>query len=172
MEYALKRSKRAKYIHLRVHPGGTVVLTVPFGTALQKAEDFVRSRAEWLRNAIARMATVKQLPVSGRKDYLKYKETARALVHERLLHWNQFYTFSYKRVAIKNTRRTWGSCSRKGNMNFSYKLFFLPREIADYVVVHELCHLKHHNHGRGFWAEVARALPRYKTLRAELRRYQ
>ncbi len=171
VEYALKRSKRAKYIRLRVHPGGSVVLTVPFRMAIQKAEEFVRSRTEWLRSAIARMAQVKQLPVSGRKDYLKHKEAARALVHERLLHWNQFYKFSYNRVAIKNTRRTWGSCSRKGNINFSYKLLFLPRELADYVVVHELCHLKHHNHGRGFWAEVARALPDYKKCRAELRTY-
>jgi predicted metal-dependent hydrolase len=171
VEYALKRSRRAKYIHLRVQPGGVVVLTVPWGMAIAKAEAFVRLRAKWLARAIQRMAQVKQLPVSGRRDYLKHKEAARALMHERVAHWNQFYKFSYQRIAIKNTRRTWGSCSRKGNINFSYKLLFLPRELADYVVVHELCHLKHHNHGALFWAEVARTLPDYTLRRKELRTY-
>lgn len=172
MNYTLKRSQRARYVRLRVQPGGAVVLTVPFGMAIAKAEEFVRERAEWLTNAIRRMAQLKQLPVSGRRDYLKHKEAARELVHERLVYWNAFYAFSYKRIAIKNTRRTWGSCSHRGNLNFSYKLLFVPRELADYVVVHELCHLKHRNHGAAFWREVGRALPNYEMLRAELKRYQ
>ncbi len=154
-----------------MHPGGAVVLTVPFGTALETAERFVRERTEWLAHAIQRMMQFRSLPVSGRRDYVKYKEDARTFLQERTAHWNQFYQFSYNRIAIKNTRRTWGSCSRKGNINFSYKLLFLPRELADYVVVHELCHLKHHNHGPRFWAEVARALPDYKRRRGELRTY-
>jgi len=172
VQYALKRSRRAKYIHLRVQPGGAVVLTVPWGMAIAKAEEFVCTRSEWLARAIQRMARVKQLPVSGRRDYLKHKEAARALVRERIAYWNAFYQFPHKRIAIKNTRRTWGSCSHKGNLNFSYKLLFVPRDLADYVVVHELCHLKHRNHGTAFWQEVHRTLPNYKTLRAELKRYQ
>lgn len=159
-------------MRLRVQPGGAVVLTVPWGTAIAKAEEFVRQRAEWLRRAIARMANVKQLPVSGRRDYLKHKEAARTFVHGRVAHWNSFYKLPHRRIAIKNTRRTWGSCSAKGNLNFSYKLLFLPRELADYVVVHELCHLLQRNHSKAFWNEVARALRNYKALRAELKKYQ
>ena len=92
------------------------------------------------------------------------------MVHERLEYWNQFYGFAYKRVAIRNQRTCWGSCSELGNLNFSYKILFLPAHLADYIIVHELCHLEEFNHSPAFWAQVARTLPNYKTLRKELRR--
>ena len=158
-------------MRLRVQPGGAVVLTVPVATTRSVVDEFLRARARWLADAVKRMMQFQVLPVSGRRDYFRHKENARAFIEERIAHWNQFYKFPHGRIAIKNTRRTWGSCSAKRNLNFSYKLLFLPREIADYVVVHELCHLKEHNHGRAFWALVALVLPNYLTLRLELKRY-
>lgn len=170
MEYTLKRNSRSRYVRLRVMPGGEVVVTAPLSSQLPIIERFVASQDEWLRQAIARMAGFRALP-SGRRTYLKHKEDARAFLHERIAYWNSFYGFSYGRIAVKNTRRIWGSCSRKGNLNFSYALLLLPRELADYVVVHELCHLKEHNHRPEFWALVAKALPDYRARRRELRRY-
>jgi predicted metal-dependent hydrolase len=158
-------------MRLRVLPGGVIVVTAPVSSSMGTVESFVASRSKWIRWAVEKMRQFRRLPVSGRRDYLKHKEEARAFVHQRITHWNQFYQFPYGRVAIKNTKRTWGSCSRKGNLNFSYALLFLPRELADYVVVHELCHLKEHNHGRAFWARVAQTLPNYLQLRRELKRY-
>lgn len=169
--WSLKRSRRAKYMRLRVHPGGVVVLTVPFASPHSAIRAFLSNQTEWLKRAVARMMQYKALPVKGRRDYLKHKEEARAFLHERTLYWNSMYNFQFQRIAIKNTRRTWGSCSRKGNLNFSYSLLFLPRELADYVVVHELCHLTHPNHSRSFWAEVARTIPDFQACRQELRRY-
>ena len=171
MKYTLKRSRRARYMRLQVRPGGTVILTVPHQMAHSTIEKFLAQHAEWIHTANERMRDYKALPVSGRRDYLKHKEAARKFIHERLAHWSSFYPFSYGRVAIKNTKRVWGSCSRKGNLNFSYALLFLPRELADYVIVHELCHLKEHNHSARFWSLVAEALPNYRLLRHELRRY-
>ncbi len=103
------------------------------------------------------------------KHYVAHKENARALVHERLLYWNQFYNFEYKRVAIRNQRRCWGSCTSLKNLNFSYKLLFLPPHLLDYIIVHELCHLKELNHGQNFWALVAEQVPDYKAHITELR---
>ena len=117
------------------------------------------------------MMEYRPLPVSGRRDYLKYREQARAFVHGRVAYWNTYYDVRIRRISIKNTRRTWGSCSRKGNLNFSYALLFLPRELADYVVVHELCHARHPNHSSAFWAEVAKATPDFARRRKELRKY-
>ena len=171
MKYTLKRSRRAKYMRLRVLPGGTVILTVPHRMGASAIESFLVRQGQWLRHAIARMMQFKALPVSGRRAYLKHKEDARAFVCERALYWNQRYGYTYQRIAIKNSRRTWGSCSRKGNLNFSYALLFLPRELADYVIVHELCHLKERNHAKDFWKLVAHTLPNYIQLRRELRRY-
>lgn len=170
MEYTLRRSARSRYVRLRVMPGGEVVVTAPLSSKLPLIEHFVASHTDWIMRAVTRMAGFRALP-SGRRMYLKHKEGARAFLHERIAHWNNFYGFSHGRIAVKNTRRIWGSCSRKGNLNFSYALLLLPRELADYVVVHELCHLKEHNHGRAFWALVAQALPDYRERRRELRRY-
>lgn len=94
--------------------------------------------------------------------YISHKERARALVHERLTHWNQFYNLSYNRVAIRNQGTRWGSCSSKQNLNFNYRLIFIAPELVDYVVVHELCHLAHFNHGKEFWNLVGEAVPDYE----------
>lgn len=106
------------------------------------------------------------------KHYVAHKELARSFIHERLVYWNQFYEFSYNRVAIRNQRRCWGSCSSNRNLNFSYKLLFVPPCLADYIVVHELCHLKEMNHGPNFWKLVEEHMPDYKERRAHLRRLE
>jgi predicted metal-dependent hydrolase len=103
------------------------------------------------------------------KHYLKHKEQARMAFHARLAHFNMHYGHKLRRVFIKNSKSRWGSCSSAGNLNFSYKLLFLPPEVLDYVVVHELCHLKQFNHGPKFWALVEEALPNHKALRRTLR---
>ena len=103
------------------------------------------------------------------KHYVTHKEAARELVLLRLAHFNQFYSLSWNRVAIRNQRRCWGSCSAKGNLNFNYKIQFLPPHLCDYIIVHELCHLTHLHHGQEFWDLVALQLPNYKTLLTELR---
>lgn len=105
----------------------------------------------------------------SRKLYLAHKEAARALIHERVRHFNAYYKLPIGRIAVRNQRSRWGSCSRKGNLNFNYKLVFLSPELRDYVVVHEICHVKEFNHGRGFWALVAETIPNWKQLRKVLR---
>jgi len=102
--------------------------------------------------------------------YQKYKTEARFLVLNKLEKYNQVYNFKYNRVSIRDQRTRWGSCSKKGNLNFNYKIAFLPEELADYIIVHELCHLKEFNHSSRFWDLVARAFPNYLELRRTLRK--
>lgn len=158
-------------MRLRILPGGEVVLTMPPHIAEGAIETFLIQHAVWIEKWCRRMRHRIALPISGRRAYLKHKEKARAFITDRVRFWNQYYGFSYGRIAIKNTKTCWGSCSRKGNLNFSYALLFLPHEIADYVVVHELCHLKEMNHKPAFWELVGRAQPEYRQRRRELRRY-
>lgn len=108
-------------------------------------------------------------PKKNQAEYLKYKVEAKKLVHAKLEQFNQHYQFEYGRVAIRNQSTRWGSCSRKHNLNFNYKIVLLKPEIADYVIVHELCHLKEFNHSKQFWELVAQTVPDYKALRKELK---
>lgn len=103
------------------------------------------------------------------KHYRAHKESARLLVHARLSYFNTFYQHEYKKVFIKNTKSRWGSTSSKGNININYKILFLPQELQDYLIVHELCHLKHFNHGPDFWREVAKTVPNYRAHAKTLR---
>lgn len=103
------------------------------------------------------------------KHYANHKELARKLILERLQHHNEYYDFEYNRIAIRNQRRCWGSCTSLKNLNFSYKLLFLPEHLRDYIIVHELCHLAELNHGCNFWNLVAERVPDYKECVRELR---
>lgn len=114
---------------------------------------------------------VRRTSLKGRRaHYVKHKKFARAVVEERLRHYASRYGFLYNRLAIRNTRSRWGSCSKKGNLNFNYKVALLPEQLRDYVVVHELCHLKEFNHSKNFWALVAQTFPNYQTLRRDLQK--
>jgi predicted metal-dependent hydrolase len=113
----------------------------------------------------------KVLPVRGKRAYHRHREDARRIITARVRHFARLHGFRFGRLTIKDTRSLWGSCSRAGNLNFSYKLMFLPLELMDYVIVHELCHLREPNHSPAFWGHVADALPRYRRLRTELRAY-
>ncbi len=106
------------------------------------------------------------------KHYLEHKESARALVYRKLEQHNQYYSLTWNRVAIRNQRRCWGSCTSLQNLNFSYRLLFLPEHLVDYIIVHELCHLAHLNHGPDFWALVAEQIPDYHERQVELRRLE
>ena len=97
---------------------------------------------------------------------------ARALVAERLLHFNHHYGYIYGKVFIRNTRTRWGSCSSRGNLGFNYRIAKLPPALQSYIVVHELCHLKEFNHSPAFWRLVEETIPSWKARRSELRKYR
>jgi predicted metal-dependent hydrolase len=111
----------------------------------------------------------KILPGASHADFAKNKKAAYVFAKEKLAHYNQFFGFKYNKIAIKAQKTRWGSCSRRGNLNFNYRIALLPERLADYIIVHELCHLKEMNHSKRFWNLVARAFPDYQKLRHELK---
>ena len=106
------------------------------------------------------------------REYLLHKSRARQLVKTRIAELNLLYNFSYQKFVIRNQKSRWGSCSSRGVLNFNYKLVFLPDHLADYLIAHELCHLKEMNHSRRFWNEVARAIPDYPRCRRDLQLFK
>lgn len=106
---------------------------------------------------------------SSRTRHALARERARALVAARLAHYAPAYGIFFGRIFIRDQKTRWGSCSSRGNLNFNWRIAMLPPALADYVVVHELCHLIEFNHSPKFWALVGRAVPEYKQLRRHLR---
>ncbi|MCD6120586.1 MAG: M48 family metallopeptidase [Spirochaetales bacterium] len=99
-----------------------------------------------------------------------YKKKAIVFIEKRAAFYSKVYGLRYRRISITRAEKRWGSCSSKGSINFSYRLIMTPPEIVDYVVVHELAHLKHHNHSGKFWREVERMLPEYRSRRNWLKK--
>ncbi len=133
--------------------------------------DLKRLRRYFFPRVIVRRRVRRVKPTAASKRrYREHKEAARTLVHERLEYFNLHYGLTYGRVTIRAQRSRWGSCSKKGNMNFNYALLFLPPELCDAVIVHELCHLKEFNHGSAFWKLVSETIPDYAERKKKLAR--
>ena len=174
MKYKLKISKRARYMRLEIKRSGELVVTAPYGIDLRFVERFLSQKSDWIKKTKSYFDLAKSKATFlsqgyGKTGYKKYKEKARILAENRISFYNKFYNFKINRVSIKNTKSRWGSCSKKGNLNFNYKITLLPLELADYVIVHELCHLQELNHSKKFWKLVALTLPNYKELRLRFR---
>ena len=98
-----------------------------------------------------------------------YKKQARALLTERVEFFAHTQGLKVKKIRISSARTRWGSCSAKGTLSFTWRLVMAPPDVIDYVVVHELCHLKELNHSKAFWAQVEKILPDYKQRRKWLK---
>ncbi|QQR83812.1 M48 family metallopeptidase [Candidatus Peregrinibacteria bacterium] len=98
-----------------------------------------------------------------------YRRKAEEVIRDRLDYFNAFYGFPFKRVTFRNQKSRWGSCSAQKNLNFNWRLIMAPIEVIDYVVVHELCHLRQMNHSARFWALVADQIHDYKHRRTWLK---
>lgn len=173
MEYTLRVSKRARNMRITVRKDASIVVTVPQRVHKEVADLFVREKKTWIQKAIEHMNRRQRVneftPKGTKEEYYEQKEKARALVHKKLAHFNEFYGYVWNRVAIKNTSSRWGSCSKKRNLNFSYRITHLPEALQDYLIVHELCHLGSFDHSQTFWKLVERSIPDFETKRKALR---
>jgi predicted metal-dependent hydrolase len=98
-----------------------------------------------------------------------YKERALEIIFERVRQYSQQYNFTPKQVKISSAKTRWGSCSPNGTLNFTWRLVMAPLDVIDYVVVHELAHLRVKNHSSKFWKVVESIYPEYKKQRKWLR---
>ncbi|MBP9717860.1 M48 family metallopeptidase [Candidatus Gracilibacteria bacterium] len=176
VEYTLKVSKRARRMSMAIFAGGDMVVTAPPTIPQGIIERFIVKKSKWV---LSKIDYFKKFPAQlfkskkvRRQEYLEHKAAALSLAQARIEHFNRHYEFQFNRVTIKNQKTRWGSCSKKGNINFNYRIALLQKELADYVVVHELCHLGQMNHSKKFWALVAETIPKHRELRRELKRVQ
>jgi predicted metal-dependent hydrolase len=186
-EYEVKESTRAKHLRVDVYPDGRVVVTKPAHIPEVKLERFIASKQRWIEDVQLKFersrkrqekqraklglpnAEALPKPRRGSAAYTEATKAARKLAAERLKHFNAHYRFPYGTLSIRNQKTRWGSCSAAGNLSFNYKIAYLPPALQDYLIVHELCHVKEHNHSPKFWALVGETIPEYQKLRTVLK---
>lgn len=171
--YKVIKRKNARRITLSVKSNNSIVVSGPKSARLSQITDFVNANQSWLsKNFNIEKFVNSTLLENSRLEFLEYKVPALRLLRERVEHFNQHYQYEYNKITIRDQSSRWGSCSTGKNLNFNYRLYFLPEELRDYVVVHEICHLKEMNHSYKFWALVFETIPNYKVLRKKLRKHE
>lgn len=172
IEYSVRKHRKAKRLKIAISCDGNCMVTLPWRMSMWDAEKFIQQNSEWVLEKIKAMKKIGRKNLfsrHNREEYLRLKEYARDFVTRRLEKYSEIYGFEYKSVAIRDQKTRWGSCSSKGNLNFNYKIMLLPQRHADYIIVHELCHLKEFNHSERFWKLVAKTIPEYEKIVKQLK---
>ncbi len=170
--YTLRKSLRTRRLRLSVSAGGALAVSAPYWVSGSFIERFLQEHADWIGEKVKLFERFSRSPLArgGKREYAQHREVAQALAENRLAHFNQVYGFTYRRISVRNQKTRWGSCSKQGNLSFNYRIALLPPELADYVILHELCHLGALDHSPRFWTLVARAMPDHADRRRALRR--
>ena len=147
----MKKSAKARRISLRVHPVKGVSITVPYVVPYMAAEAFFRLKRSWVIETIARQKEkFKDVPPVSSEEVERLRKVAKTCLPARLAELASRYGFAYNKVTIKHNATNWGSCSARNNINLNLNIVRLPKALQDYILLHELCHLRHHDHGHGF----------------------
>ena len=143
---------RRRTIGIEVHADGKVIVRTPLRMSSTEINRFIDEHEDWIRQKL---------------DFVRQKSDNRHGTGAPGI-----MNVSVGRITIRNQKTRWGSCSSKGNVNFNYQLYYMPQELMDYVIVHELSHRRHMNHSAEFWAEVEKYCPEYRTYRKQLKGYE
>ena len=150
-DVVFRKSMRSRSVSIRVHPVKGVSVSVPYMLPYAAARLFFEARKPWILETMARQKErYKDVSPLSSEEIEELRRQAKAELPPRLSELASRYGFTYNRVSIKHNATNWGSCSARKNINLNLSIMRLPRVLQDYVLLHELCHLRHQDHGHGF----------------------
>lgn len=163
--YVIQKSRR-RSISVSVMTDNLVLVKAPYGTTERMVQEFLLSKKDWITKHLKKQnmeeEKAESLGLLSADEIKQIKKQARKIIPQRVEYWANKIGVTYGRIAIRLQSSRWGSCSVDGNLNFNCLLVIMPPEIMDSVVVHELCHRRHMNHSKEFYAEIDRVFPDYK----------
>ena len=161
------RHPRARRYLLRVDGDGRVRVTIPRGGSRREAAAFGLRHLDWIAGQRARIRP----PIRGAHERRGLRARARMELPARLLDLAVAHGLVVSRVSVRNQRARWGSCGRDGHISLNWRLVLMPDWVRDYVIIHELMHLRRLDHSVAYWRLVAEACPDYENARTWLRAY-
>ena len=168
----LERSRRAKRISVSIRPFKGVRVAVPHGVSFDRALNFARSKADWIKKHLGKIEQMELKASRLARTKPIDRAAARKFLVSRLDYLAGKYGFTYNRVFIRNQKTRWGSCSAKNNINLNVNLVRLPDELIDYTILHELVHTRIKNHGQKFWDQMNLLLDDAKKIDRKLSVYE
>ena len=165
-DYRLVRSRR-RTVSLQIGPDGRLVVRAPYLVPESEIRAIVERHHIWIERQRARCAAHPEPTEEERKALIR---RAREILPPKVAHYAALMGVRPAGITITSARTRFGSCSGKNRLSFSWRLMDYPEEAIDYVVVHELCHIRHHDHSPAFYAFIASVMPDHKARRALLRK--
>jgi len=164
------RSARAKHLRITIKPTQTITVTIPKHTTKQQAQQFLQSKISWIKKHLQKLEQQEKLQQSLSDLPTIDLEKAQDELFCRLEYFSDKYNLPYNRAIFRCQKTKWGSCSSKNNINLNINIAYLPKELQDYILLHELCHIRHKNHSKKFWAELDKLVGgKSKEMRKGLR---
>ncbi len=157
MKYKVVKSWR-KTLSLWVR-NWEIIVKAPYFILQKTIDDFVKKNEKWIEK---RLDIHKNRKVLWDKEIKDLKKKAKEYIPSRVEKISKKFWLKYNKIRITSAKTRWGSCSSKKNLNFSYRLILTPKKVIDYVIIHELTHLKHMNHSKDFWLTVKFMMNDYK----------
>lgn len=174
IEVEIIRSKR-RSMAIQIRTDGSVVARAPMHASDRAVKRFVSAHARWIADNRQEMFERRKKLADNPYDIPAWeslsaadKKIAKQKIMEHVDYYANRMEIDYGSISMRNQKSRWGSCSSKGNLNFNYRLAYLPEELLDYVVVHELAHRRHMDHSAAFWEEVETYYPAYRKCRQML----
>ena len=147
----LRKRRGIRRLSIRVHPVKGISISVPYLLPYSAALAFFKLKREWVMQTVSRQkARYKDVPKAEPGQIEAMRRQAKAELPVRLKELADRYGFVYNKVTIKHNSTNWGSCSTRNNINLNLNIVRLPSPLRDYILLHELCHLRHHDHGQAF----------------------
>ena len=172
--FVFVRHPRARRYVVRVADDGSVRVTIPRWGSKREAAAFAEQERVWIekqqRRAEQERHRPKPPPLSPEVER-DLRRRAKRELPARLLELAAVHGLAVTRVSVRNQRWRWGSCSRNGHICLNWRLIQMPDSVRDYVMIHELMHLKRMDHSPKFWKLVAAACPDYQIARAWLKEH-
>jgi len=165
------RSPRAKRLRITVHPEPMITVTIPRRASLEEAKQFLASKQEWIARHLRKMEQQPNtMPLDlQRIDLAKEQDD----LFRRLAHLSSQHNLPYRRAAFRCQKTKWGSCSSENNISLNINIAFLPAHLQDYILLHELVHIRHKNHSTVFWSNLDRLCGgNAKILNKELKKHR
>ncbi len=160
-----------KTLSIQLQKDLSILVRAPQNIKQSDIDDFLKQKAEWIHKHMKRLeqANLNAPKLLSEDEKTLLLLSAKQNFAPRVVSYALKLGVKYNKITFRCQRTRWGSCSSKGNLNFNYLLMLCPKEVQDYVIVHELCHLVHLNHSKSFWQTVQHALPTYKAHQAWLK---
>jgi predicted metal-dependent hydrolase len=161
------RMRQARRYVMRVRPDGDLRVTIPRGGSKAEAIRFADRHLDWARRQRTRVLEARR-PAEVDTDL---RAKAATELPPQLLALAALHGLAVTRVTIRNQRSRWGSCSARGHITLNFRLMLMPAEVREYILIHELMHLRQANHSRRFWRLVEAACPGFRDAERWLKKH-